>query len=331
MTPNWIIIGAPKAGTSSLFQWLADHPQVGGSKEKETYYFVDPGTHMHRATRSFAHQGLAGYEALFAHCDPSVRVVMEATPGYLYSETALRELPRLPSHPHFIVVLREPVAQLRSLHRYFQQNWNWIPRDMSFSGFVEAVDRGTGTFRGNELASAALENARYVDHLRRWREACGPERLHLFLFEDLVANPKRFMAELAGRMGIDPDFYETYAFPSENETYVVRSGALQELNIRLRALLPQGRFYNLLRRAYRAANTRPASRSGNVDSLVERKLSQRYLPMIAELEQDFGLDLSRWRGVMERRIAGGDGDGADRPASLPRPSAAMGDPGLGPL
>ena len=29
MTPNWIIIGAPKAGTSSLFQWLADHPQVG--------------------------------------------------------------------------------------------------------------------------------------------------------------------------------------------------------------------------------------------------------------------------------------------------------------
>jgi len=308
MLPNWIIVGAPKAGTSSLFQWLADHPEVCGSKEKETYYFVDPGTHMYRRDRNFADHGLSGYEALFAPGGHSAQVVVEATPGYMYYETALRELPKLPSRPQFIFVLREPVAQIRSLHRYFQENWDWIPRDMGFAEFMDAVERGTSSFKGNELASHALGNADYLPHLRRWRGACGAERLHVFLFEDLTADPREFMRNVAGTMGIDRAFYDSYGFPVENGTYVVRNAALQGLNIRMRGLIPQGRMYEALRRMYRAANTRAAPKSAaEVDAeeqAAERRLSERYLPQVVMLEKEFGLDLSRWRAKLEARIAG---------------------------
>jgi hypothetical protein len=301
MLPNWIIIGVPKALTSSLFRWLADHPQVCGSIEKETYYFVDPGSHMFRADRHVGTGGLKGYEALFPQGESVGNAVVEATPGYLYSETALRELPLLETRPSFIVVLREPVAQLRSLHLYFQQNWDWIPQDVGFAEFVRLVDCGKARFKGNELAEHALEYAWYPEYLRQWRDAVGKDRLVVLLFDDLVADSRGTMAKLAERMNIDPAFYETYEFPAENVSYVSRSRLLQQINIAIRGRLPQGRFYGAVRRLYRSLNTRKPPR-GRSDPRVDAMLSRRYLPMLDELENEFGLDVGAWRAKLRTRI-----------------------------
>lgn len=297
MLPNWIIAGAPKAATSSLFCWLVDHPEVSGSKEKETYYFVDPGTHMYRADRNFQSHGMSGYERLFEHGSASARAIIESTPGYMYSETALRELPHLPTQPSFIFVLREPVAQLRSLFLYFQQNWNWVSRKLSFEEFIAAVQQGRNDFKGNELAANALRNAWYPIHLRRWQERVGSDRMFILLFEDLVSDSRASMRRIAERLGIDPSFYDTYDFPAENQTYEARSGALQDLNIWLRARLPQGSVYNALRRLYRAVNTRPPSHHAP-DMGVQQRLTEHYAPMFKELERDFGLDLTSWRSAL---------------------------------
>jgi len=300
MLPNWIIIGAPKAATSTLFRWLADHPQVGGPREKETYYFVDPGTHMFRPRSNFRDGGLEGYEKLFGSCDRSAKVVIEATPGYLYSETAVRELPHLPTRPEFIVVLREPVAQLQSLFSYFQQNWNWIPRDMTFRDFIAAVEDGSSDFGGNELAANAIANAWYPEHLRRWEAAVGRERLHILLFEELVSDNRATMQRLATKLGIHPCFYEDYDFPRENRTYVARSGALQDLNIGLRSRLPQGALYDILRWLYRLINTRPPGFQAR-DVELESALADRFSPMLTELERDFQLDVTLWRTAIRAR------------------------------
>ena len=292
--PNCIIAGAPKCSTSSLFSWLRDHPQVCAAREKETYYFVDPGTHMFRPDRNFRDHGLEGYGALFASCDPGARIVLEATPSYLYSATALRELPDIPSRPTFIFVLREPVAQLRSLFSYFQQNWNWIPRDMTFSDFIAAVEQRRHGFSGNELAVNALRNSWYPEHLRRWRARVGEDRMVILLFDDLVTESRRTMRNLAERLGIEPGFYDDYSFPRENSTYLVRNTWLQDINIRVRGRLPAGAVYRGIRRAYRALNTRQPD-SAHDHSEVEQRLRERYSGMIPELESEFGLDLHRWK------------------------------------
>lgn len=292
--PNWIVAGAPKSSTSSVFRWLLDHPQVDGPAEKETCYFVDPGAHLFRKNANFRDQGVAGYARLFAHCDPAARVIVESTPAYLYSRTALRELPKLPTRPSFIFVLREPVSQLRSLFTYFQQNWNWIPRSMSFREFVEAVEEGRSDFGGNELAANALQNAWYSDHLLRWRDAVGADRMIILLFEDLVSDSRRAMQGLAERLGIDPSFYDDYALAAENETYEVRNAMIQDFNIFIRGYLPKGRLYEALRDLYRAANTRRPSRKQS-EPAVEQRLAEFYAPMHRELEHEFGLNLASWK------------------------------------
>jgi hypothetical protein len=266
---------------------------------------------MFRPGSNFRDGGLPGYEQLFGSCDPAVKVAIEATPGYLYSETALRELPHLPSRPNFIVVLREPVAQLQSLFSYFQQNWNWIPRDMTFRDFIAAVEDGNSGFGGNELAANAIANAWYPEHLRRWEAAVGRERLHILLFEELVNDSRATMQRLATELGIRPSFYDDYDFPRENSTYVARSGALQDLNIWLRSRLPQGAFYNIVRWLYRSINTRPPALQAR-DVELESALADRFSPMLVELERDFHLDMTLWRAaVRERKLSSATSDSSD--------------------
>jgi hypothetical protein len=302
LLPNLIIAGAPKCGTSSLFRWLTDHPQVGGSTMKETYFFVEPGSHMHDPACHFTSGGLSKYSELF---DPlsckGKTIIVEATPGYMYSPLAIRELPQLPTRPVMIFVLREPVSQLKSLFRYFQGNWDWVPNGMSFNEFIQASQEGLDLFKGNELARHAVHNACYVDALSKWREECPESRLLIFLFEDLVADNKRFMIQLANRLGLYPEFYETYDFPSENETYAVRLRLLQKVNLTVRPHLPQGWVYRKLRTAYRFLNTSRPTKHDWKTLALEAKLSDYFQEANERLANEFGVDLSEWHKIHAER------------------------------
>lgn len=293
--PNLVVAGAPKAGTSSLHMWLADHPDALGSTEKETYFFVDPGTHMHLPERHIS-RGLEEYSACF---DPepgrSYKVVLESTPSYLYSATALRELPDLPTQPRFIFVVREPSAQIYSLFSYFKNNWNWIPLHLTFAQYIEDITSGTPDYRGNELAVNALANGAYIDFLGRWRDRVGADRMRVWLFDELVADKLAFTKRAAEFAGLDPAFYDSYAFPSDNETYEVRSGALQSLNVAMRRLLPRGKAYQALRRVYRSLNTRRPRPPGDADGAVRHALKERFSDANMRLAREFGLDLSGWQ------------------------------------
>jgi len=295
LLPNLVIAGAPKSGTSSVHDWLADHPEVMGSEPKETYYFVDPGSHMHDP-QNHIENGLAGYARFFPrHAGSGTRVVVESTPGYLYYRTALEGLHALPSEPRILFILREPAAQIYSSFTYWQTNWDWIPSDMSFGEFLQAVRNGTHSFKGNELAANAIAYASYCDHLLQWRERFGDERIKIMLFDQVAADQLGLMKELASWLGIDPQFYDSYDFPRANETYAVRSPAIQKINMAVRRfLLPLGGVYGALRSIYRALNTtRPAGPSPE-DRILMDNLRAEFGPANAKLAKAFGLDLSNW-------------------------------------
>jgi hypothetical protein len=294
--PNFLICGAPKAGTSSLFEWIASHPDAVGSLEKETYFFVDPGTHMHRSERHVAN-GLASYEQCFPEIDLAQppRVILEGTPSYIYSETALRHVPDLPARPKCLFIVREPADQIYSCFRYFQGNWDWIPRDMAFEEYVSILVEGRRhSFNGNELARDALRNASYVDFLVRWRERLGDERMMVRTFDELRSDPRRFTKSIAEWVGLDSSFYDGFDFPVENATYAVRSQWLQKINLRVRKALPQGQLYNSIRALYRRANTvRPAA-ADSADRLAMERLRSDFASSNDRLRREFGLSLPGW-------------------------------------
>lgn len=294
--PNFVICGAPKAGTSSLHAWLADHPEALGSKEKETYFCVDLSSHMYRPGANVAN-GLDGYAHYFdLRSKVNPKILLESTPSYLYSETALRYVPDLPSAPRCLFVVREPSEQIYSLFRYFQSNWSWIPSSMRFSEYLSVLRQPIDTqqFRGNELAQNALGNARYVEHLLPWRDRLGPERIMVTTFDRLTHDPKRLTQEVSAWLGLDPEFYESYCFLWENETYAVRSRALQRVNVSIRARLPKGAAYRALRGFYRRYNTRPPEKPDAEDRFLIERLAREYTQANARLREEFNLDLLGW-------------------------------------
>jgi hypothetical protein len=299
MLPTVVIAGAPKCGTSSLFRWFADHPDVLGSNVKETCYFVDVGTHVFNVKRHFLSGGIEGYERFFVPNGRVPRLIIEATPTYIYSDCALRSLTQITSKPHFIFLLREPVSQIRSIFQYFQTNWNWIPSDMTFSEFISASQLRVDNFGGNELAQNVMRNAAYVDFLVKWREACGAERIHVFLFEEAFSDARRFMHDLAEQFGINSQFYDTYKFPRENQTYLVRSKALQKVNVSVRSLFPQGAMYRAVRSLYRSLNTRRVVAGQMLDHELEATLAEKYRLPNERLAEEFNLNLAAWTTAQE--------------------------------
>ena len=288
--PNFFIAGAPKAGTSSVHQYIADHPDAVGSREKETYFLVDPGTHMHRPGAHVS-GGLAGWRSQFdIPAGTTPRVIVESTPGYLYYRTALETIPALPSRPKVLFILREPADQVHSLYTYFRNNWSWIPAEMSFADFVAAARDGSHAFGGNEIAANALAFARYAKWLDPWRAALGDDRMMVRSFDELVADQKEFTRSVAAWIGLDPAFYDGYGFPRENETYVPRNRALQRLNVAIRDKLPKGALYDTARALYRRLNTRgrgEETQSG--EEAVLAQLRSQFAPANAELAERYGI------------------------------------------
>lgn len=299
MLPNLIIPGAPKSGTSTLYRWLSDHPAVQGARLKEVEFFIDLDWHSQNEEANAHSANLDAYERFFDGWTGTgePRLIVESTPAYMYQQTALRDLPDLPSKPHLLFLVREPAAQIKSTFDYFQNNWQHIPADWAFADYVAALEAGRADFSQNELVVNALDYARYDKWLDKWRDAVGTERMTVLGMERFFSDARSGMVSLCDQFGLDPGFYDSYDFPRENETYRVKSQALQSLNVRVRALLPRNNaLYNGLRAVYRKVNTGSKQAIGDdADGAAMDRLKARYAALPATLAQTYGLDLSHWR------------------------------------
>ncbi|MEM1195500.1 MAG: hypothetical protein AAGH57_05305 [Pseudomonadota bacterium] len=122
----------PKAGTTSLFDWLAQHPEIGAGKFKELRFFLDPGYRLDAPAR-FDGSNLDAYLALFRN--PERRVLLEASPDYIGCEAPL-QLTRLHSHSKAILLFREPLDRMISAYRSYY-SMGRLPRDMTFDADIE--------------------------------------------------------------------------------------------------------------------------------------------------------------------------------------------------
>ncbi|WP_339643295.1 sulfotransferase [uncultured Porticoccus sp.] len=240
-SPFLIIGGAPRSGTTALFRYLSDHPQVSAALTKEVRFFVDsdcPGPRF-----CYFEEGLESYAKYFLnHGISENKTLLEASPDYLYSKTALH-IPSVLPNAKMVFVLRDPIERLVSCFRYAKQR-GVLSQNLSFDEYVEKqlLNKVVAT---TPLHYRALEWGRYDHYLAAFRGRMG-SRMMTVEFSELRSNPELVMAGIAKFAKLSPGFYKNYSFEIENDSHNLRFKMLDKtyrgLRHSLQHVLPKKGF-----------------------------------------------------------------------------------------
>ena len=302
--PDLVIIGAPKSGTTALYQFLTDHPAVIGASAKETHFLSDPDSSVHRTPRkrpNFHDDTVAAYADLWP-ADAHVRI--EATPSYMYHRTPLEVLGDPGCATQVVVVLRRPARRVLSSYLFLRERTAVVKGVDSFAEHVARARAGAYTGEWATQANLCIEHSRYERWLTDWSAALG-DRLTIVIAEELTSSPRPVLRDLAKRLAVDPSFYDTYSFQRVNESTSVRFGSLQRAIHRVnfgRSHHPSESFlYRTVRSAYRRLNfssQRADGTLGDADRSALAQLDSEFGATLAWVESTLGRQVGSWRSAI---------------------------------
>jgi hypothetical protein len=174
--PDFVIIGAQKAGTTTLFDMLAEHPEVGLSTIKEVHYFDH---NFHR-----------GEEWYRRHFDR--HIAGEASPNYIFHPLVHDRMKALIPDVKVIAILRDPVE--RALSHYFHEVAIGSER-LPIVEALKAEDQRTGAHALQHFSYVA--RSRYLEQLERWQDF----DLLVLSNRELRENPDETFARLCRHIG----------------------------------------------------------------------------------------------------------------------------------
>lgn len=222
-----IIGGAPKSGTTSLFRYLSDHPQICPANFKETYFFA----------REFDLKGvckeeetLEAFEKYFTHCHSPHSLRVEATPYTLYSRDAATKIADLLPNATMLFILRDPVERFISNYKFRMQR-GYPSIQETLEEFIERQ------LKVNSNLPNILQLGHYVEYLRPFFHTFNPHKILVTFFEEFKTNPAFEMQRLCLALGINENFYSNYHFVAYNQTVNVRYNRLNRVGMRLEPII----------------------------------------------------------------------------------------------
>jgi hypothetical protein len=278
---NLVIAGVGKSGTSSMFSYLAAHPEICGTAVKETHFF-DP------VLRGEPLPPLEEYARHWAHA-AGERYRLEATPLYCLGGDPMLDAfaAHLPPDLRVLILLREPVDRLAVNFAYMKAKLA-LPDIETFDEYVDRCltlrDQGID----GDPATGATGWARsfYGDYLGPWIERLGP-RLRLVWFDDLVADPEACVRDVLAWLDLDPSPAAEVDYRVHNPTTAPRSRLVQRAVVAVHhragaALAARPGLRRRARAAYLRLNGRP-NEQPTVSAEARTRLDEALAPSNARL------------------------------------------------
>ncbi len=297
--PNFFIVGAPKCGTTALSEYLRGHPNVFFSQPKEPHFFATDFPNK-RIIATFEE-----YIDLFHEVQPNHLRVGEGSVWYLYSREAVRNIYEYNPEAKLIVMLRNPVDLVHSLHsqlllsidedeKNFERAWNLqelrksgkrIPKKCRTPAFLQYRDVGK--------LGAQME---------RLLEVFPKEQVKVILFEDFVANTKAVYEDVLSFLGLNSDGRKL--FPRINESRKYRSQLIGQFTQTppdsivyvwkcIKSIFGIRDFGHLVMNRLRQANTYIKPRMA-LNARLRLTLIHEFREDIHSLEAIVGRNLSHW-------------------------------------
>lgn len=283
--PNLFIVGAPKCGTTSLYTYLAEHPQIFMSPLQQPQFFAQDRLGNRRRIR-----GLPEYLDCFAKAREE-EVVGEASVAYFTSELAPYEIKAFSPSAKIIMILRNPVDRAYSFFNYAR--FHNQEHHVSFEAALKAEQT-----EGPPFELGYRESAKYASHVQRYISVFGRESVHVIIYDDFMEQPSKIYQETLRFLGVRPDARSD--FPVLNRGKSARNMALQEfvrhppriLRQFARVVMTQAmrkRLGNLVSRVNLVDAPRPP-----IDPEFRKQLQREFWEDVEKLGILIGRDLSSW-------------------------------------
>ena len=290
--PDFFIVGAPRCGTTAMYGYLRRHPQIFMPEHKEPLYFgadLTPAGHGRLSESE--------YFALFKGARPGQRIG-EASTWYLFSSTAAEEIHDFSPDAQIIIMLRDPVEVMHSLHAELV-----FYRAEPIQDFAEALAAEKDRKRGRRLGPLGRAEmlyyrdvVRFADQVERYIRVFGRDKVKVVLTEDFALDSAGVCRDVLRFLGVDD------AVPPNlrrvNESKRVFSSSVQELIVR--PPRPIAQFIPLIRRVPLAHQLRARLLRLNSRSAARVPLS----PQLRDhLRREYAAEIERLGDLIKRELS----------------------------
>jgi len=288
----FFIVGAPKCGTNAMTDYLRQHPGVAMILKEPHFFGSDLPVRRRVSTES-------EYIELYRVADHS-KLVGDGSVFYLHSTRAAGEINEFSPRAPIVIMLRNPVDMLHSLHSQLV-----FGASEDIIDFEAALEADRDRLAGRRLPRNKLLGqcgyraiARYTPQVKRYFDTFGRDRVHVIIYDDFAADPAASYVQVCQFLGIDPEFRPNVTVVNANKQG--RSKLVSRVVEhpppvlrRVAHVVPSQKLRRRVSARVKHANTLYQPREAMSPELRQR-LNAEFAPEVEQLSELLGRDLTGW-------------------------------------
>ncbi len=309
--PTFIVVGANKGGTTSIYHYLKQHPEVYLSPIKEPHFF-SKDIDVEQFKKEFAQNKLqdiekyvsgdmeqefhaafvrdaSQYRRLFKNVHKE-KAIGELSTSYLYSEVAAEEIKKMIPDCKIIICLRNPIE--RAYSHYRMNLWTGNSNEFDFYKALLEDYQHQPKVWGN--AHLYTEIGMYYAQVKRYLDVFGRDNVKIIFSEDLKQSTARVIRELYAFIGVDPDYVpdtstqynEVYTPKYKNLTWFLNKSGIRPI---MKRISPK-----FLKKAFIRLFYKGKSDKGQMSPEARNFLMEKLSPDVQALSALLQKDLTGW-------------------------------------
>ena len=287
MKVDFFIVGAPKAGTTSLYHYLAEHPQIEMSSQKEPDYFSDTAIQeqgmYYRKNRIDTEEK---YYSLFNVESKNV-IFGEASVSYLFYKSVAGDIKKYNANAKIIIILRNPID--RAFSHYLMDYRLGLVSDT----FDEIVNKTSNNNKVHLYYQQYIQISEYAKQIARYYQQFDEDKIMLIDYEDFKKDVGEIVKSVYTFLGINSEYkadinkkHNTFTMPKNNLIRYIYSFVF--IRNMLTFLFPKS-LVKSVRSILFKQNKKP-----KLSDETRKQLKQFFKEDIWELSQILNKDFSKW-------------------------------------
>lgn len=289
--PNLFIVGEPKSGTTALYHFLRQHPEVYIPEQKELHHFAKDlnreRLNFHKKISSYFNYSLEEYLRHYEKVKDE-KIIGDMTPTYLFSKLAAKAIFTHNPESKIIALFREPVDYLYSQHAQFLYGLAENEID-----FCKALELEKGRKAGKKIPKNIREpsmlhyseKVMYANHLKRFLEVFPPNQIKVIIYKDFQRDNAKVYKEIMEFLSIDSNFRPEFKKHNPNEKVrlkFIRQVALSPFVSSISKKIFPKHIFNSIKKTVIKTTTKQEERKPLEQDIV-LKLKKRYKPEVCKL------------------------------------------------